>query len=67
MDAEQGLEDVDLSDADTSIPIHYDDYEVFQSPLSGSREAVEKAGLEDRVEYVDRGDTYQFRAPTKDE
>ncbi|XVH33722.1 MBL fold metallo-hydrolase (plasmid) [Haloferacaceae archaeon DSL9] len=29
MDAEQGLEAVRLFDADTSIPIHYNDYEVF--------------------------------------
>ncbi|MFC4551512.1 MBL fold metallo-hydrolase, partial [Halorussus sp. GCM10023401] len=34
MDAEQGVEAVKLFDADTSIPIHYDDYDVFASPLS---------------------------------
>ena len=60
MDAEQGVEAVRLIDADTSIPIHYDDYEVFRSPLSEFKEAVESAGLEDRVAYVDRGDTYEF-------
>ena len=63
MDAEQGVEAVELFDADTNIPIHYDDYEVFQSPLSDFREAVEAAGLEDRVAYVDRGDTYRFEVP----
>ncbi len=63
MDAEQGVEAVELFDADTSIPIHYSDYEVFQSPLSDSKEAVAKAGLEERVTYVDHGETYQFTVP----
>ncbi|ELZ34037.1 hypothetical protein C474_03730 [Halogeometricum pallidum JCM 14848] len=62
MDAEQGVEAVELFDADENVPIHYDDYEVFRSPLSDFKEAVEAAGLEDRVAYVDRGDTYRFEA-----
>ncbi|MDS0299939.1 MBL fold metallo-hydrolase [Halogeometricum sp. S1BR25-6] len=67
MDAEQGVEAVELFDADENIPIHYDDYEVFQSPLSDFKEAVEAAGLEDRVAYVDRGDTYRFEASASTE
>lgn len=63
MDAEQGVEAVKLFDADTSIPIHYDDYEVYHSPLSDFEAAVAEAGLEDRVAYVDRGDTYTFEVP----
>lgn len=63
MDAEQGVEAVERFGADTNVPIHYDDYEVFQSPLSDFKEAVEEAGLEDRVVYVDRGDTYRFEVP----
>ena len=65
MDAEQGVEAVRLFDADTSIPIHYDDYEVFQSPLSEFQAAVAEAGLQDRVAYLDRGDTYQFDVPAE--
>lgn len=60
MDAEQGVDAVGLFDADTHIPIHYNDYEVFQSPLSDFKEAVKKAGLEDRVAYVEHGETYRF-------
>ncbi|WP_101298380.1 MBL fold metallo-hydrolase [Halegenticoccus soli] len=60
MDAEQGVEAVELFDADTNIPIHYNDYEVFQSPLSDFKEAVREADLEDRVAYVEHGDTYRF-------
>lgn len=63
MDGEQGAEAVELFDAETSIPIHYNDYEVFQSPLSEFEAAVEAAGLEDRVAYVDHGDTVEFDVP----
>ena len=44
-----------------SIPIHYDDYDVFKSPLSDFHRAVEEAGLEERVHYLSRGETYTFR------
>ncbi|ELY68719.1 MBL fold metallo-hydrolase [Natrinema versiforme] len=64
MDAEQGAEAVDLIDADTAIPIHYNDYEVFRSPLSNFKAAVEKAGLEDRVEYLEHGESYEFEPPS---
>lgn len=60
MDAKQGVEAVDLIDAETSIPIHYNDYEVFRSPLSNFKAAVETAGLEDRVDYFEHGETYEF-------
>lgn len=63
MDAQQGVEAVKLFDADTSIPIHYNDYEVFQSPLSDFKEAVEKAGLEEQVAYVEHGQTCQLEVP----
>ncbi|MGQ3411570.1 MBL fold metallo-hydrolase [Natrinema sp. LN54] len=64
MDADQGAEAVNLIDADTAIPIHYNDYEVFRSPLSNFKAAVEKAGLEDRVEYLEHGETYEFEPPS---
>ena len=63
MDAKQGVEAVKLIDADISIPIHYNDYEVFQSPLSDFQAAVTNAGLEDRVAYLAHGDIYSFEVP----
>jgi L-ascorbate metabolism protein UlaG (beta-lactamase superfamily) len=63
MDAEQGVDAVELFDAETSIPVHYNDYEVFQSPLSDFTDAVAQAGLEDQVAYVEHGDTYGFDVP----
>jgi L-ascorbate metabolism protein UlaG (beta-lactamase superfamily) len=47
--------------ADTTIPIHYDDYDRFKSPLDDFKRAVDRAGLEDRVTYLDRGDVFEFR------
>lgn len=63
MDAKQGLDAVRIVNPRTAVPIHYDDYEVFKSPLADFRRAVQSAGLEDRVHYVDRGETYRFEVP----
>lgn len=58
MDAEQGVEALQIVRPALAIPIHYDDYDVFTSPLSDFRRAVEAAGLEDRVRYLARGETF---------
>ncbi len=60
MDAEQGVQAMRIIDPHTTIPIHYNDYEVFESPLEDFRRAVNEAGLEDRVHYLAHGDTYEF-------
>jgi len=60
MDAEQGVEAMRIIDPRTTIPIHYNDYEVFESPLEDFEQAVAEAGLEDRVHYLAHGDTYEF-------
>ena len=60
MDAEQGLEAMRLVDAERTIPIHYDDYDVFKSPLSDFQRAVGEAGLEDRVRFLARGESHAF-------
>jgi len=61
MDANQGLELVQLINPDVTIPIHYDDYDVFKSPLSDFKAAIEKAGLTNKVVYLDRRDQYKFK------
>jgi L-ascorbate metabolism protein UlaG (beta-lactamase superfamily) len=63
MDAEQGVEAMRIIDPRTAVPIHYNDYTVFKSPLEDFKEAVAKAGLEDRVKYLAHGDTYEFEVP----
>ena len=60
MDAEQGVEAMRIVDPRTAIPIHYNDYEVFTSPLEDFKRAVSEAGLEDRVHYLTHGDTSEF-------
>ncbi|KAM0801649.1 hypothetical protein BDR22DRAFT_154763 [Usnea florida] len=61
MDAEQGVQLVRLIGPDVTIPIHYDDYDVFLSPLSDFKKAMEEAGLGDKVVYLDRKDAYRFK------
>lgn len=60
MDAKQGLEMMRLIDADVTIPIHFDDYDVFLSPRSDFEKAVKDAGLNSKVVYLDRGEQYNF-------
>ena len=60
MDAKQGIEAIRIVDPHTAIPIHYNDYTVFKSPLEDFKRAVVEAGLEDRVRYLSHGDTYEF-------
>ncbi|HVF02601.1 MAG TPA: MBL fold metallo-hydrolase [Rubrobacteraceae bacterium] len=63
MDADQGVEAMRIVDPKTAIPIHYNDYTVFKSPLEDFKRAVAQAGLEDRVRYLAHGETYQFEVP----
>jgi L-ascorbate metabolism protein UlaG (beta-lactamase superfamily) len=60
MDAEQGVEMLQIVKPKRAIPIHYNDYDVFKSPLSEFRQAVEAAGLTNRVHYLSHGETYPF-------
>lgn len=60
MDAEQGLQLIQLIQPDVTIPIHYDDYDVFASSLDEFKRMVEAAGILDKVVILDRGDLYRF-------
>ncbi len=59
-DAEQGVEAIRIINPAEVIPIHYNDYEVFKSPLEDFRRAVEEAGFADRVRYLSHGESYNF-------
>jgi len=61
MDAKQGLELIRLINPDITIPIHFDDYDVFLSPLSDFKKAIEEAKLTDKVVYLNRMDKFKFR------
>jgi L-ascorbate metabolism protein UlaG (beta-lactamase superfamily) len=60
MDAEQGVEAIRIINPREVIPIHYNDYEVFKSPLDDFKQAVAEAGFQDRVRYLSHGETYDF-------
>jgi L-ascorbate metabolism protein UlaG (beta-lactamase superfamily) len=60
MDAEQGVEAIRIINPHEVIPIHYNDYEVFKSPLEDFKKAVEAAGFQNRVKYLSHGETYNF-------
>ncbi|KAK5164148.1 uncharacterized protein LTR77_010239 [Saxophila tyrrhenica] len=60
MDAQQGVKLMQLVKPDVTVPIHYDDYDVFLSPLEDFKKAVQEAGLESGVVYLDRGEGYRF-------
>lgn len=61
MDGRQGVEMIRIVRPDHSIPIHFNDYDVFKSPLSDFQAEVAAAGLTDQVTYLSHGDTYTFR------
>jgi len=63
MDAMQGIEAIKLINPREAVPLHYNDYPVFKSPLEDSKELVKLSGLEDRVHYIAHGDTYTFEVP----
>lgn len=60
MDGEQGVEAIKLINPGTVVPIHYDDYTVFKSPLEEFSQAVIEAGLASRVVYLSRGEIFNF-------
>jgi L-ascorbate metabolism protein UlaG (beta-lactamase superfamily) len=61
MDAEQGVEALRIIRPRTAIPIHFDDYTVFRSPLEDFMTLVEEQGLETDVRYLDRGESYPLQ------
>ncbi len=60
MDARQGIEALRVIAPREAIPIHYDDYTVFRSPLADFKRLTEWAGLPTSLRYLDRGETYRL-------
>jgi L-ascorbate metabolism protein UlaG (beta-lactamase superfamily) len=63
MDAAQGVSLLKMVSPQVAIPIHYNDYTVFKSPLSEFQRAVNMAGLDARVHYLSHGDEYTIVVP----
>jgi L-ascorbate metabolism protein UlaG (beta-lactamase superfamily) len=62
MDAAQGVRALQLVRPRTAVPIHYDDYTVFTSPLEDFRRLAATEPLESEIRYVERGETLRFTA-----
>lgn len=60
MDAEQGTDLLEFLRPPMTIPVHYDDYSLFRSPLADFNAEVERRGLTERVRVVERGDTVEL-------
>ncbi len=65
MDGKQGAQALKLIAPEMAMPVHFDDYTVFQSPLDDFKKAVQAAGLENKVKYLSHGETYIFDVPVE--
>jgi L-ascorbate metabolism protein UlaG (beta-lactamase superfamily) len=63
MDARQGVECLRIVEPRVAIPVHYDDYPVFRSPLSDFLGAVDADGRGHQVRPVERGQTIDLFEP----
>lgn len=67
MDARQGADLVELLRPASTVPVHYDDYGVFRSPLSHFQHEMRDRGLDGGLQVVLRGEsvplTTQRREP----
>ena len=63
MDGRQGVQMLKIVKPNLAIPIHFNDYTVFKSPLRDFAKEVKAAGLEKQVRYIRHGETYRFNVP----
>ncbi|NPC96813.1 MBL fold metallo-hydrolase [Nocardioides sp. zg-DK7169] len=64
MDGRQGADLVELLGPEVAVPIHYDDYTVFRSPLSDFIDECARRQLPTEVRTVERGETVTLGART---
>lgn len=55
MDGQQGADVVELLNLPRMIPVHFDDYGVFASPLSDFVDEMKRRDLSDRIVELERG------------
>lgn len=60
MDGKQGVDFLERVRPREAVPVHYDDYGVFRSPLSDFMDRVSDAGLGTVVRRVARGETLRL-------
>jgi L-ascorbate metabolism protein UlaG (beta-lactamase superfamily) len=62
MDGVAGTDLVELMQPDSAVPIHYDDYGVFKSPLADFHDEMGRRGLDKKVVIAPRGATINLLA-----
>jgi len=62
MDAKQGVQMMQTVNSKRVIPLAYNDYNITEPPLLDFKQAVNVAGLQDRVRYLNYGGTYIFKS-----
>jgi L-ascorbate metabolism protein UlaG (beta-lactamase superfamily) len=65
MDGKDGVRMMQIVRPKKTVPIHYNDYDVFKSPLEDFAREVRAAGLEKDVVYLGHGETYSFSPPQR--
>lgn len=60
MDGADGVRLMRLVAPRITVPIHYNDYDVFASPLEDFQNEVKQAGLVSKVIYLRHGEAYTF-------
>lgn len=60
IDSKQEVQLMQLMNPEVTIPIHYDDYSVFNVPPFNFQVEVERAGLKSRMVHLGRGEAYRF-------
>jgi len=60
MDGKDGVRMMQIIAPKRTIPIHFNDYDVFKSPLDDFRRAVDGAGLSEQVIYLPPGEIYRL-------
>lgn len=61
MDGSQGADLVQLLQPSLTVPIHYDDYTVFKSPLSDFEQEWHNRHMPGQLRLVHPGDTISLR------
>jgi len=62
MNGEDGVRLLEILEPSLAIPIHFDDFDAFKSPLADFEQRVEEAGRTEQVFYLDRGQEFEWAA-----
>ncbi len=62
MDDAQGVRMLELVKPRVAVPVHFDDYAIFRSPLEKFLRRARDAGLSTQVRELRRGETWDFEA-----